>query len=160
MDLRRMSRLVGGSALPVIAAAITGQSATARNLEPWYAHLEKPPFNPPNSLFGPVWTALYALMTVAVWRILRKPGDTPGRTAALRLYYAELALNGSWPAMFFGLRSARAGLANIIPQWLVLLATIERFRRIDPAAAACLAPLAAWITFAVVLNIEIWRRNR
>jgi tryptophan-rich sensory protein len=51
-------------------------------------------------------------------------------------------------------------LANIIPQWLVLLATIERFRRIDPAAAACLAPLAAWITFAVVLNIEIWRRNR
>lgn len=158
-----MCRSIGQTvtaAAPVLAAALFGRRSTIAGLAAWYEFLAKPKFNPPPRVFGPIWTALYGLMIVAQWRILRLPRDTPGRPAALNLFYAQLALNAAWPAMFFGWRSPRAGLANIALQWLAILAAIDRFGRLDRGAAACLAPLSGWVGFAALLNFEIWRRNR
>jgi len=145
--------------LPVAAALLLGQWATFPNLAPWYAGLAKPVFNPPDWIFGPVWTALYALMAYAVWRILRLPETTPGRGIALALFFGQLALNALWSWLFFGWHSPIAGLLNIVPQWLLVLATIEAFRRLDRTAAICLVPLAVWVAFASLLNFAIWRLN-
>ncbi len=152
-------RLAAIAILPVVAASTIGYLAADPNLAPWYQGLAKPSFGPPNWLFGPVWTALYALMAVAAWRILRLSRDTRGRNAALALFFVQLSLNAAWPWLFFGWRSLLAGLLNIAPQWLVILAAIDRFRRLDRVAALCLAPLAAWVAFAALLNFAIWRLN-
>lgn len=145
--------------VPVVAASLLGQLATVPNLVPWYQGLAKPGFNPPDWVFAPVWTALYALMAYAAWRILGIPRGTPGRAAALGLFYVQLALNAAWPFLFFALKSPLAALVEIVPQLLAILAAIDRFRRLDPVAAACLAPLAAWVGFACVLTFAVWRLN-
>lgn len=145
--------------VPVIAASLLGQWATYPNLAPWYAGLVKPSFNPPNWVFAPVWTTLYILMAYSVWRILKASGSRSDRRAALILFFAQLALNALWSWLFFGLNDPLAGLLNIVPQFLLILATIVTFYRLDRVAALCLAPLAAWVAFASVLNFAIWRLN-
>ena len=145
--------------IAVTAASIVGQLATYPNLAPWYSGLSKPSFNPPNWLFAPVWTALYVLMAFAVWRVLRQPGASAARRLALGLFFVQLALNAAWSWMFFGANSPLLGMINIIPQMLIILATIITFHRLDRIAAWCLVPLAAWVSFASVLNLAIWRLN-
>ncbi|HEV2503667.1 MAG TPA: TspO/MBR family protein [Mesorhizobium sp.] len=145
--------------LPVISASLLGQWATYPNIASWYAGLVKPSFNPPNWLFAPVWTTLYILMAYAVWRVLKRHGGAQERRVALASFFLQLALNALWSWLFFGLHSPFAGLLNIVPQLLIILVTIAMFRRIDLLAAWCLVPLAAWVGFAVLLNVEIWRLN-
>ena len=145
--------------LPIAATALLGERATFPNLKPWYEGLRKPSFNPPNWLFGPVWTILYALMAIAVWRILQAPADAPSRSPALALFFVQLALNAAWSWLFFAWRSPFAGLLDIVPQWLSIISTIILFSRIDALAALCLAPLAVWAGFAALLNFSIWRLN-
>ncbi len=144
---------------PVIAASLLGQWATYPNLAPWYAGLVKPSFNPPNWIFAPVWTTLYVLMAYAVWRILKAPASGSARRTALTLFFLQLALNPLWSWLFFGLHNPLAGLLNIVPQFLVIVATIISFNRLDRGAALCLVPLAAWVAFASVLNFAIWWLN-
>jgi tryptophan-rich sensory protein len=156
------SRDVGFGILAIIAvaaASVVGQIATYPNLAPWYAGLVKPSFNPPNWIFGPVWTTLYLLMAFAVWRILRLPEASAERRRALGLFFAQLALNAAWSWMFFAAHNPLLGLINIVPQILVILATIVAFHRLDKFAAWCIVPLAAWVCFATVLNFAIWRLN-
>ena len=145
--------------VPVIAASLLGQWATYPNLASWYAGLVKPSFNPPNWIFGPVWTALYLLMAYSVWRVLKVADRDNERRNALALFFLQLAFNAGWSWLFFGLNSPLAGLLNIVPQFLLILATIVRFRRLDLVAALCLVPLAVWVAFASALNFEIWRLN-
>ena len=156
------SRDLGSGFLAIVAVAATsvvGQFATYPNLAPWYAGLVKPSFNPPNWVFGPVWTTLYLLMAFAVWRILRLPAASAGRRWALSLFFAQLALNAAWSWMFFAGRNPLLGLINIVPQILVIIATIVAFYRIDKMAGWCLVPLAVWVCFATVLNFAIWTLN-
>jgi benzodiazapine receptor len=143
--------------IPVVAALGLGQLATFPNL-PWHAALIKPPFNPPNWVFGPVWTSLYALMAFAAWRILRLP-NSPARRTALILFYAQLALNMAWSWMFFAAHSPLLGLINVVPQFLLIVATINAFRPLDRFATWALVPLAAWVAFACALNYAIWSLN-
>jgi benzodiazapine receptor len=145
--------------LPVVAASLIGQWATYPNLAPWYAELVKPSFNPPNWVFAPVWTALYALMALAVWRVLRSDAAWAQKRAALALFFCQLVLNALWSVLFFGLRSPLAGLIEIVPQWILIVMTIVRFWRLDSIAALCLSPLGLWVAFAALLNFEIWRLN-
>ncbi len=144
----------------VAVTSFAGQIATYPNLVPWYAGLTKPSFNPPNWIFAPVWTTLYALMAFALWRILRvqKPPDTR-RNYAIGLFLFLLVLNAAWSWMFFWAHSPLLGLVNIVPQFAVILATIFSFARLDGFAAVCLLPLAAWVAFAGVLNAAIWFLN-
>jgi translocator protein len=149
---------VAVAVLPVLAALLLGQWATFPNLQDWYAGLLKPAFNPPNWLFGPVWTALYALMALCCWRLLRHD-STPARNAALCLFFAQLALNAAWSWLFFAAHSPLLGLLDIVPQWLLIVAAIVVIAKVDRLAALCLVPLAVWVGFATVLNYEIYRLN-
>lgn len=144
---------------PVIAASLLGQLATYPNLASWYAGLVKPSFNPPNWIFGPVWTTLYILMAYSVWRIMKAPASRSARRTALTFFFLQLSLNALWSWLFFGLNNPLAGLLNIVPQFLIIIATIVSFNRLDRVAALCLVPLAGWVAFASVLNFAIWRLN-
>lgn len=145
--------------IPVIAASLIGQWATFPNLATWYAVLAKPSFNPPNWIFGPVWTALYILMAYAAWRILVARDGGGARRTALTLFFIQLALNALWSWLFFGWHNPLAGLVEIVVQFLVIVATIVSFGRVDRAAAWCMVPLALWVAFASTLNFAIWHLN-
>jgi benzodiazapine receptor len=146
------------SAAPIIAASFLGNAATLPNIAPWYDLLVKPPLNPPNWVFGPVWTLLYILMGVAFYRILRSP-DNARRRRAIWLFAAQLVFNAGWSFAFFGARNPLLGLAVILPLEALILATIDAFRRIDGVAALCLAPYALWVAFATYLNVAIFVLN-
>jgi len=143
----------------VVVVSVLGQIATYPNLAPWYASLSKPSFNPPNWVFGPVWTALYVLMAFALWRVLRLPSETRGRSTALACFFAQLALNAAWSWLFFWAHSPWLGLLDIVPQLVMIAATIVTFAHVDKIAAWCLVPLLAWVAYASLLNIAVWRLN-
>jgi translocator protein len=143
----------------VAATLILGQIATYPNLSPWYAGLAKPSFNPPNWVFAPVWTILYALMAFALWRILRVYRPSGTRRSAIALFLILLTSNAAWSWMFFWAHSPLLGLINIVPQFLAIVATLAAFARLDPLAAWCLVPLAVWVGYASILNFSLWRLN-
>ena len=146
--------------IPVAATSVAGGAVTVPQIGGWYAGLIKPPFNPPNWIFGPMWTALYALMAFAVFRILRLPIGTPGRRRALVVYHGQLLLNFAWSFAFFGANSPVAGLVVIIPLLIAIVATIAAFRPLDRIASLVLWPYLAWVGFATLLNASIWWLNR
>jgi len=158
MAIKRDLALGALAACSVAAALVLGQIATFPNLAPWYAGLLKPSFNPPNAVFGPVWTALYVLMAFALWRVVRREA-TPRRRTAVVLFYVQLLLNATWPWMFFAAQSPGLGLINIVPQFAVIMATTTAFLRIDRIAGISLMPLAGWVGYATALNFAIWRLN-
>ena len=127
---------------------------------PWYEAVQKPAFNPPNWIFGPVWTALYVSMGVALWLVRREQNATPVlRSRATRWFVAQFLLNLLWTPLFFGLRSPFLAVVDIALLWLALVATILAFRRVRPLAAWLLLPYLAWVSFAAILNGSIWRLN-
>lgn len=146
--------------LPVVAASLLGSAATVPQIAGWYAGLAKPLFNPPNWIFAPVWTALFALMALAAFRILRIPVGVPGRRRALLVYHLQLLLNIGWSFAFFGANSPLAGLMVILPLLVLILATISAFKPLDRLAANLLWPYLAWVSFATLLNAAIWWLNR
>jgi translocator protein len=145
--------------LPVATAAFLANLATSPNIPTWYEGLAKPGFTPPNWVFGPVWTVLYAVMAFAAWRILSAPTTGHGRGAALAAFWVQLALNAAWSFAFFAARSPLAGLVAIGALLAAIVTTIGLFRRIDGLAAWLLVPYAAWVAYAAALNLAIWRLN-
>src|SRR5690606_36375657 len=120
--------------------------------------LEKPSFNPPAWVFGPVWTILYLMMAVAAWLVWRIGGWRPV-ALALVVFCAQLALNTLWSILFFGLQSPTVAAVEIVVLWLAILATILLFWKHQPVAALLLAPYLAWVSFAAVLNFSIAAMN-
>jgi benzodiazapine receptor len=159
-SVRRDVLLAGLSVGAVAVTSFLGQMATFPNLVPWYDGLIKPSFNPPNWVFGPVWTTLYGLMAFALWRVLRAPRELSHRRAqAVGWFALLLLLNAAWSWMFFWAHSPLLGLVNIVPQLLVTVATARSFAQIDRLAALCLLPLIGWVAFAGALNVAIWMLN-
>ena len=124
----------------------------------WYASLTKPSWNPPGWIFGPVWTALYAMMAVAAWLVWQQGGWRKNRNALL-LFLVQLALNALWTPLFFGLRRPGLAFAEIVLLWLAIIATLAAFRPIRRVAAWLLVPYLGWVTFAAALNFSLWRLN-
>jgi benzodiazapine receptor len=145
--------------LPVVAVSVAGSLVTQENIPTWYAGLTKPSFSPPNWLFAPVWTTLYALMAYALWRILSLPKSTPGRTGAVVVFFVQLALNSLWSFAFFGAQSPLLGLFVIAALIVAILATMVAFWKLDRLAALLFAPYLAWVCFATLLNGAIWQLN-
>ncbi len=137
-------------------AAALGSWATFKGLRAWYPSLRKPSWNPPNAVFGPVWTVLYLAMAVAVWLVWRTGNDV---AVAVALFAAQLALNVAWSVVFFGRRQLRGAFAVIVALWFAIAATLVVFAPIDALAGALLAPYLAWVTFASILNAAIARLN-
>ena len=137
------------------AAAATGVFVT---MGQWFADLNKPSWNPPSWLFGPVWTLLYIAMAVAAWLVWRT-GGWKLRTPALALFMLQWLLNALWTPLFFGLHRIDLALIDITLMWLAIAATIAAFYRISKSSAYLLIPYLAWVTFATALNFAIWRIN-
>jgi tryptophan-rich sensory protein len=137
-----------------------GGIATSSSVSTWYPTLAKPAWNPPNWLFGPVWTLLYILMGVAAWLVWRKGFDAPGVPRALILFGVQLLFNLAWSIVFFGLRSIGWALVEIVAMWVLILVTLVAFYRLRPLAGWLLVPYQLWVTFATALNATIWWLNR
>ena len=142
----------------LIACAAAATPGIAFRPGAWYRGLAKPSWCPPDWLFGPVWLVLYVSVAIAGWLVWQRAG--PGGAApALAVYAVQLVLNGLWSTLFFGLRRPDLAFAEIVCLWLSVLATIALFHPIDETAAWILVPYAAWVSFAVLLNLSIWRLN-
>ena len=142
----------------VAASALVGVGGQRRG-RVWYHALDKPRFTPPDRLFAPVWTGLYALMAGSAWRVWRAR-PSPARARALALWSAQLAANAAWTPLFFGARRPGWALADLALLVAGLGAYVNEARKVDRAAAWMMAPYLAWSGFAGLLNEEIARRNR
>lgn len=139
-------------------AGILGSVFTASAIDSWYVGLVKPSFNPPNWVFGPVWTVLYLLMGVAaylVWRV--KPSKF--RLYSLRLYFFQLVLNFLWSLVFFGYKLPGVAFVEIVVLWWMILFTIYYFYKVRKLAAYLMFPYLVWVSFASVLNYYLWVLN-
>ena len=145
--------------VPVVAASGLGSLVTRPNIPTWYAGLAKPAFTPPNWAFPVAWTILYALMALALWRILSLPADRPGRKGAVTAFFVQLALNMLWSFAFFGAQSPILGLVVILALIIAIVATIRAFWPLDRVAAWLLVPYLAWVLYATVLNGTVWYLN-
>ena len=141
-----------------LAISAIGGWITAQSVETWYPTLRKPFFNPPNWIFAPVWTLLYLAIAIAGWRVWRRVG-VGGAPAAMASYALQLALNLAWSFLFFGGRMIGAALSEILVLLVAIVVNAALFRPIDRLAAWLLAPYAAWVAFAALLNLALWRLN-
>lgn len=141
-----------------LAVAAAGGAVTATSVETWYPALQKPPFNPPSWVFGPVWTTLYILMGIAGWRVWRRRGFA-GRPRALTLFAVQLALNLAWSFLFFGLQQIGLALVEILVLLLAIGATTILFWRIDRLAGMLFVPYLLWVAYASLLNAALWWLN-
>jgi len=124
----------------------------------WYETLLKPSWTPPNSVFGPVWTLLYVMMGVAAWLVWQR--KTVAQVAMpLFLFVVQLVLNAMWSYIFFGRRQPGAAFFEIVILWIAVLLTLIGFRRIRTAAGILMLPYFLWVSFALVLNFQLWRLN-
>jgi len=140
------------------AAAGLGSIFTRSAVRTWYATIQKPSWRPPNWVFGPVWTALYATMAVAAWLVWRRSGLS-GARLPLTLFAVQLVLNAAWSPIFFGLKSPGGAFAEIVVLWIAVVATTVAFFRAAPLAGWLFVPYLGWVSFAAVLNFAIWRLN-
>jgi benzodiazapine receptor len=140
------------------AAAGIGGFATATGVNSWYMTLNKPSFNPPNWLFGPVWSLLYTMMAIALWGIWKQPASVAVSTA-MTWFFIQLALNCLWSFSFFYFESPAIGLVTIILMWAAILITILKFWPIQAWTAYLLIPYLLWVSFATLLNAAIWWLN-
>jgi len=155
MSQRLKSALVLIALLAIsFGVAALGSIATAGNVDGWYASAEKAPWNPPNWLFGPAWTLLYTLMSVAAWLTWRRSGS-------LKLYVIQLVLNAIWTPVFFGLYPVIGApalwiaLVIIVALDVAVLLTMLSFWRTSKLAAWLLVPYWAWVLFATTLNAAL-----
>ena len=151
---RQILALVGWLALCFTASG----TAVFVSTDGWYAGLHKPAWNPPDWIFGPVWTLLYMMMAVAAWLVWRDGGwKKQGR--ALGLFLLQWLLNALWTPLFFGMHRSGLALVEIIALWLALAVTLRSFWRVKKTAGVLLVPYLVWVSFAAVLNFTIWRLN-
>ncbi len=157
MKRNELIKLITAVGLTVVLGAVGGL-VTSAEIPTWYAGLTKPSFNPPNWLFGPVWTTLYILMGISCFLIWKQPASS-GRNRALVLFIIQFALNFCWSFIFFGMHETGWALAEMIVLWVMILLTIFSFAQYSKIAAWLLVPYISWVSFAMLLNGAIWRLN-
>jgi len=127
----------------------------------WYPTLVKPVFNPPNAVFGPVWTVLYVMMGLAAGLVWGRIGEQPETVKkGLGFFAAQLALNALWSYLFFGLHNPLLALIEIAILWIMIYETFLQFNKVNKTAGYLFIPYILWVTFAAVLNASIWWLNR
>ena len=153
------------------AAGIVGSFFTAPSIPAWYALLNKPSFSPPNWLFAPVWTILFAMMGLSFYLFLeakakhahkkkkRAEKAEPWKSKEAMVFYLQLALNLLWSVIFFGLRAPGLAFFEILALWLSIIFTILLFRKVSKRAAWLLVPYLLWVSFASLLNYSVATLN-
>ncbi|MEP7145855.1 MAG: TspO/MBR family protein [bacterium] len=140
-------------------AGVIGTIFTMDSIPTWYAALNKPSFNPPGWLFGPVWIVLYLMMGISLFIIWKEDLKNKEVRSAFILFIIQLIFNAAWSVVFFGMHSIAGGLIVIAILWLLILFTIIRFKNISRTAAILLIPYLLWVSFATVLNFFIYKLN-
>ncbi len=140
------------------AAAGIGGAVTTPKIDTWYATLTKPTWNPPNWIFGPVWTTLYICMAVAAWLVWRQAGFSDAKVPLI-LFAIQLVLNVLWSCIFFGLEMPGFAFVEVFLLWTAIAATMILFWQGSMVAGTLFVPYLAWVSFASVLNFTIWRLN-
>jgi len=141
-----------------LGAAGIGSVLTRPSIATWYATLRKPPWTPPNWVFGPVWTVLYLSMAVAAWWVWHQVGFSHGKVP-LTLFAVQLAFNVAWSGIFFGLRFPGGAFLEVVFLWLFILWTAIAFWPVSRTASWLMVPYLTWVTYAGALNAAIWRMN-
>jgi benzodiazapine receptor len=136
---------------------LLGSFFNIKSIPGWYSRQKKPGFNPPNWIFGPVWTLLYLLMGISLYLVLI---SGKGTTLAIIIFSIQLFLNLIWSAIFFGMKKPFFAFIEIIFLWLSILINILVFYGISKASSYLLIPYLLWVSFAAILNFSIWRLNR
>ncbi len=155
----RKKQILGLFGWLLLCFAVSAIGAVASvQAKAFYGQLIQPTWAPPSWLFGPVWTVLYALMAIAAWLIWRSGGFRPHRIA-LSLFFGQLALNALWSWLFFAWHLGALAFLDIISLWVLILATLVSFWRVNPIAGALLSPYLLWVSFASVLNYQVWQLN-
>lgn len=139
---------------------VIGSVFTYPSIPVWYAALEKPSFSPPNWVFAPVWTSLFALIGISLYLILEEGLENKRVRTGLLIFGLQLVLNATWSLLFFGLHNIFYALLDIILLWFAILLTIHNFGRINRKAAYLLVPYILWVSFALVLNFYVWVLNQ
>ena len=155
--MKNVTKLIICIIIPLAVGAISGY-ATVSGISTWYATLNKPSFNPPNYLFGPVWTTLYVLMGISLYMAVRATANND-RKRAIALFAVQLALNFTWSFLFFTFHQTGLALINIGLLWLSIAGMIWAFYKANRTAALLQIPYIMWVTFASVLNAAIWVLN-
>jgi tryptophan-rich sensory protein len=140
-----------------LSVGFLGSFFTVSEIPGWYVGINKPSFNPPSWIFGPVWTTLYIMIAVSLYLILAKKYEN--KKKALGYFFVQLGLNFAWSLVFFGLHSPLGALLIILLLDLFVALTILEFQKISRPAAWLLVPYLLWISFATVLNFSIWMLN-
>jgi benzodiazapine receptor len=155
--LQDMLGLAGFVALCLLVSALGG-AVTATSVDAWYQTIEKPPFNPPDWLFAPVWISLFIMMAVAGWRIWRRAGLGEEKLA-FTLFAMQLVLNLAWSVLFFGLQQIGLALVEICLLLITIVATAIVFWRVDRVAGMLFVPYVLWVGFATLLNASLFLLN-
>ena len=158
MNIAKFFKLLVSLIIPIGLGSIAG-ILTTKEIAGWYDSLNKPSFNPPSYLFGPVWTALYILMGVSMFIIWNTP-KTELRQKALAIFGIQLFFNFWWSILFFSFHTVFLSVIDILLMWTLIIYMISLFKRIKPVAAYLQIPYLLWVSFATVLNISIWYLNR
>lgn len=145
-------------ALPQVAA-ISGVLFTVTGEGSWYRQINKPSWNPPGWVFGPVWTTLYILMGIALYLVWKSNANAAVKRPAITLWAIQLVLNFFWTVIFFGAQQPGWAFLEIIVLWISILLTILAFARIHKTAAWLMVPYLLWVSFATVLTATIWQLN-
>ncbi len=150
--------LAGCILIPLAVGSFSG-IATRTAIRGWYNQLQKPSFNPPNWLFGPVWTMLYILMGVSLYIIIRQEPSAE-RERALLFFTAQLVLNFFWSIIFFYYKRLGFALIEIAVLWFFIIGMIISFIAVNPLAGYLQIPYLCWVSFASILNASVWQLNR
>lgn len=150
-------RGLAGWLLLTLAAAALGSIASV-HAAGFYQLLARPPWAPPGTVFGPVWSVLFLMMALAAWLVWRVRGFSAA-PRTLALYIAQLAANALWSWLFFAWKLGAAAMVDVVALWLLIAATLIAFRRVSKPAGWLLAPYLAWVSFATALTWACWRLN-
>lgn len=154
----KLSSLIISLTLPFIAGGI-GSFFTYKAIPTWYAGLNKPFFNPPNWVFGPVWTLLYIMMGFSLYQFWIWAKKDTVRKKGVKIYLTQLGLNTLWSIIFFGFQSPGFAFIIILILWFMIYLTIKHFNKASQISGWLLIPYLGWVSFAALLNLSIFLLN-
>jgi translocator protein len=157
--MKNWMKLVISIAIPLAVGGIAGLF-TQPEIDKWYQTIEKPEWQPPNWVFGPVWTLLYIMMGIAMYLVWRSNGPVHKKRPAIILWIIQLVLNFFWSFIFFRQHQLGWALVEIVVLWFFILLTIFAFARISKLAAWLLVPYISWVSFASILTYTIYQLNQ
>jgi translocator protein len=156
--MNNTAKLILAIAIP-LAVGFTSGFFTITGVGSWYQTIQRPSWNPPGWIFGPVWTTLYIMMGIALYLIWKAEVSTSLKNYAILLFTLQLVFNFFWSFIFFNQQQPGWAFAEIVALWVLILFTIFAFAKINNLAAWLLVPYISWVSFAAILNYTIWKLN-